>query len=101
MSASFRIGLVNWIIIGICVLILASPLGHKPGAMPLEVMGPFFYILFSFVISLVGVMAGVEDWFRGVDVRWVCAGIVLNLGHLAVFFGLVQFRPFLGNRRGP
>ena len=89
LATSFKIALVHWIIIGVCLLMFVSPLGHKPGAMHPLLMVPFFYCLLSPVPALIGVAVGVTEKRRGTAKGWVNAGIVLNLGYLAVFFSFV------------
>lgn len=91
LSTSFKIALVHWIIIGICLLMFVSPLGHEPGAMHPVLIVPFFYFVFSFVPPLVGVAVGVAERFHGTTRRRVNAGIVLNLGYLVVFLSFVFF----------
>lgn len=89
LSTSFKIGLVHWIIIGICLLMFVSPLGHQPGAMHPFLMLPFFYCVLSPVPALIGVAVGVAERFRGTTGRWVSTGIALNVGYLVVFSSYV------------
>jgi hypothetical protein len=91
LATSFKIGLIHWIIIGVCLLMFVSPLGHRPGAMHPLLIVPFLYCLISPVPALIGVIVGIRERSRGTTRRWVTTGIALNLGYLVVLFSFVFF----------
>ncbi len=91
LATSFRIAVVHWIIIGLCLLMFVSPLGHRPGAMHPLLIAPFLYSLLSPIPALIGVAVGVAERRRGTAKGYVNMGIVLNLGYLVVFFSVVVF----------
>ncbi len=62
---SLRIFLIHTALVVIALLLMMSPLGHKPGAIHPVLVLPFFYLLFSGLPYITSLIRGIYELFKG------------------------------------
>jgi hypothetical protein len=79
------IALLNYLIFSICLILMLSPLGFKPGAMHPLLIVPFFYLMFSIIPAVFGVIVGVFE-LNKINIRkFTIAGLLLNGLYAGIF----------------
>jgi hypothetical protein len=62
---SLRIFLIHTALVVIALLLMMSPLGHKPGAIHPVLVLPFCYLLFSGFMYIIVLIRGICELFKG------------------------------------
>ena len=84
---SLRIVLIHTALVVIAVLLLMSPLGHKPGAIHPVLILPFFYLLFSGLPYLASLIRGIYELRKGLG----RAGSAVAIGSSLLILGAMCY----------
>ncbi len=88
-SLSLRIGIVHPVIVGVCAGLLVSPLGTRPGPMPVALMIPLLYSVLSFIPAAIGIVIGLIEIFAKERKTQPTIGLCVNTAYLVVFVAVV------------
>jgi hypothetical protein len=84
-SKSLFIGITNYSAFLICSVLLASPLGSKPGAIHPLLVVPFFYLFISIMPAIAGFIIGAFELKKLPERNLPIWGLIINGIYAGIF----------------